>query len=103
MNPAPPRNYGVKIRYYVYVLRSLSKGLLYFGCTSNLRVRLAAHQNGLSYATKGKGPWELIYYEAYRHRGDAYKREGNLKQFGGAYRQLKLRLNCEFASQGGAG
>ena len=42
----------------------------------------------------------MIYYEAYRHQKDAFKREQSLKQFGGAYRQLKLRLNHEFKNKG---
>lgn len=106
MNPAPP----AKVRasnefYYVYILRSMRSGLLYLGCTSNLRIRLAEHQSGQSTATKGKGPWELIYYEAYRDRQDAFMREKSLKQFGGAYRQLKMRLSSvlEAVSQREAG
>ena len=78
--------------HYVYVLRSLRLGSLYIGCTSDLKARVALHQNRRSLATKGKGPWELVYYEAYRHRADAYQREQSLKQFGGAYRQLRKRL-----------
>lgn len=85
-------------RYGVYVLRSLNSGLLYIGCTSDLPARLKSHQERRALATKGKGPWELIYYEAYRHQADAYERERRLKQFGGAYRQLRQRLTCEFVS-----
>lgn len=81
--------------HYVYVLRSLSNRGLYIGCTSNLRVRMRQHQDGRSPATKGKGPWELVYYEAYRQEADAYQRERSLKQFGGAYRQLRKRLAKE--------
>ena len=88
---------GLLSMHYVYVLRSLSNGLLYIGCTSDLRNRLRLHQNGRSLATKGKGPWELIYYEAYRQQSDAYRRERGLKQFGGAYRQLRKRLAGELA------
>ncbi len=83
------------MQYFVYILRSLRSGTLYIGCTSNLCTRLSDHQKERSRATKGRGPWELIYYEVYRHREDAYKREQSLKQFGGAYRQLKKRLSCE--------
>ena len=84
--------------HYVYVLRSTRMGTSYIGCTSDLRARVLSHQNGESLATKGKRPWELLYYEAYRHRADAYERERRLKQFGGAYRQLKRRLTHEFPS-----
>jgi predicted GIY-YIG superfamily endonuclease len=105
MNPAPPscqhEQIGVAPNnrqptqsgwYYVCVLRSLKNGLWYIGCTSNLKSRLANHSERTVFATKGKGPWELIYCEAYRERKNAYLRERALKQFGGAYRQLKRRL-----------
>jgi len=47
---------------------------------------------------------KMRYYEAYRYRGDAYKREQSLKQFGGTYRQLRLCLSCELGRpKGGAG
>ncbi len=110
MNPAPPYSKSglnavkgneielFKMQYFVYILRSLRSGTLYIGCTSNLCTRLADHQKGQSRATKGKGPWELIYYVVYRHQEDAYKREQSLKQFGGAYRQLKKRLSCELSA-----
>ena len=115
MNPAPPlceaiaverdgtKRINAAVEYYCYVLRSVRDGSLYFGCTSDLRNRLAEHQSGRSRATKGHGPWELIYYEAYRCREDAYRRERSLKQFGGAYRQLRQRLRCELSKRGGAG
>jgi len=78
--------------YYVYILRSVANGSWYIGCTSDLMRRLRLHQSRSVPATKGKGPWQLFYYEAYRDRNTAYTREQNLKQFGGAYRQLRRRL-----------
>ena len=88
---------GRRSMCYVYVLRSLTNGSLYLGCTSDLRKRLSLHQSRRVVAPKGKGPWELIYYEAYRQQATAYKRERTLKQFGGAYRQLTWRLMPEGA------
>jgi len=82
--------------YYVYVLRSLSRGVLYIGCTNSLKTRVIRHQHRQVVATKGKGPWELLYYEVYRLRDEAYERERRLKQFGGAYRQLRKRLLVPF-------
>ena len=87
--------------HYVYVLRSLGgNGKWYIGCTADLRTRTVLHQNGRVLATKGKGPWERVYYEDYRRQTDAFQRERSLKQFGGAYRQLRKRLarECQFAS-----
>lgn len=60
---------------YVYVLESLRDKNLYVGCTYDLQRRLREHNQGESFATKGRRPFKLIYYEAYRHRKDAEKRE----------------------------
>lgn len=37
-------------------------------------------------------PVELIYFEAYRSKKDAFERERNLKYYGSGLRNLKLRL-----------
>ena len=58
----------------------------YIGFSTNLRARLGQHQNGESFATKSRGPWKLIYYEAYTEREDAEGREKFLK--GGAGRRF---------------
>jgi putative endonuclease len=74
--------------FYVYVLRSESDSGFYIGFSTNLRARLRQHQDGESLATKSRGPWKLIYYEAYTEREDAEGREKFLKS--GAGRRLKL-------------
>jgi putative endonuclease len=57
---------------YVYVLRSRKNNHWYTGCTSDLRKRFKQHNNSeLKSWTKGRGPFELICYEAYRHPKDA--------------------------------
>jgi len=50
------------------------------------------HNEGLSRSTKSKTPWELIYYESFKDRALAEKREKSLKYFGKAYGQLKRRI-----------
>jgi putative endonuclease len=69
--------------YYVYVLQSESDDGLYIGYSANLRRRLAAHQDGLATATSYRGPWRLIYYEAYTEELDAKGREEFLKSGSG--------------------
>jgi putative endonuclease len=61
--------------FYSYIIRSLSTGKLYKGSTNNIENRLWAHNAGLSPYTKGRGPWELIYFEAFQTRAEAMKRE----------------------------
>jgi putative endonuclease len=60
----------------------------YIGFSTDLKRRLSEHKRGASFATKSRGPWKLIYYEAYTEREDAENREKFLKS--GAGRRLKL-------------
>ena len=61
--------------YYIYILLSKKNRRLYVGYTVDLRRRLREHQKGLVPSTKKDRPWELIYYEAYRNKWDALRRE----------------------------
>ena len=69
--------------YYVYVLQSESDDGLYIGYSENLRRRLTEHRAGQSFATSYRGPWQLIYYEAYLEKADARGREEFLKSGAG--------------------
>jgi putative endonuclease len=77
--------------HYVYVLRSLSDDGFYIGCTENLRKRFQQHVHGNSFATSYRGPWKLIYYEAYLEQADALGREKYLKS-GAGRRFLRSQL-----------
>jgi putative endonuclease len=77
--------------HYVYVLRSIKDKKMYTGCTKDLRKRFSEHNNGKVPSTKGRGPFELIYYEAWLDGTDAFAREKYLKTDMGK-RYLKNRL-----------
>jgi putative endonuclease len=77
--------------HYVYVLRSLRDDGFYVGYSSNLRRRFRQHSEGNSFATSYRGPWKLIYYEAYLEQADALGREKYLNS-GGGRRFLQLQL-----------
>jgi len=77
--------------YYVYIFRSESDDGFYIGFTTDLRRRLKEHQGGKAFATSYRGPWKLIYYEAYLDEQDALGREQYLKS-GGGRRFLKSQL-----------
>jgi len=77
--------------HYVYVIKSSKDGKLYTGCTEDLRKRFNLHNAGKVSSTKGRGHFELIYYEASLNREDAYTREKYLKT-GMGKRYLKNRL-----------
>jgi len=91
MNPALPKEDW----YYVYMLKSNKTSYIYIGCTANLKKRLKEHEDGKVYSTKKMLPVELIYYEAYRVKECAYKRESSLKQYGSGLAKLKRRLGIE--------
>ena len=65
--------------YYVYILKSLKDGKLYIGRTSTLQKRLSRHKNGLVKATKNRRPLIIVFYEAFRNKGDAIRREKYFK------------------------
>lgn len=96
MNPAPPT------WYYVYLLKSKKDNLVYIGCTSNLNKRLNEHKEGKNFSTKKMLPIELIYFEAYKSKNDAFTREKHLKYHSSSLRNLKIRLK-DSIEKGGAG
>jgi len=77
--------------FYVYVFQSESDDGLYIGFSTDLRRRMKEHQAGEAFATSHRGPWRLIYYEAYLEEEDALGRERYLKS-GGGRRFLKNQL-----------
>lgn len=76
---------------YVYVLRSKKDQKWYTGHTGDLRKRFRLHNTGQVAATKSRGPFELIYYEASLDKEDMYAREKYLKS-GPGKEFLKNRL-----------
>ncbi|MDO8486232.1 MAG: GIY-YIG nuclease family protein [Candidatus Staskawiczbacteria bacterium] len=78
--------------FYVYIIKSKKDKSIYIGYTEDLLRRMQEHNTGKSIYTKNKYPYELIYYESYKHKTDAKYRENNLKKFAQAYSQLKGRI-----------
>jgi len=78
--------------YYVYILKSIIRDIIYIGFTIDLKNRFKEHNNGKSSFTRKYMPWRLVYYEAYNSQKDAIEREKQLKRFAKAYGQLKNRI-----------
>lgn len=78
--------------FYVYLLKSKKTETKYIGCTGDLRKRLLEHNSGKVYYTKNKGPWILIYYEAFINKYDAFNKERQLKNEYTKKRHLLERL-----------
>ena len=79
--------------FYVYLIKSKKDRDLYTGSTNDLKRRLLEHNKGLNLSTKHRGPFELVYYEAYKSEEDARIREHNLKLRANALNQLKRRTS----------
>jgi putative endonuclease len=77
--------------FYTYVLLSKKDGRWYTGSTGDLRKRFNQHNTGQVFATKNRGPFKVIYYEACLNEQDARFREKYLKS-GMGKRYLKNRL-----------
>ena len=85
--------------YYTYVLLSLKDGQFYTGYTSDLRKRLAEHNNGESKSTMHRRPLILIYFEGCLDIRDAIRREKYLKSGNGKiYLNNRLRKYLENAN-----
>jgi len=85
--------------FYVYALKSKKNDDLYVGYTEDLKQRLKAHNQGRVKSTKGSRHWTLVYYEGYKNKLDATKREKQLKEHkpkSDLKRQIKYSLQKEF-------
>ena len=84
--------------FYTYVLQSKKDGQWYTGATNDLQKRFKEHNEGKVPATKDKGPFQLIYFEACLSKDDAFARERYLKT-GMGKRYIKNRLKRFFSSR----
>lgn len=77
--------------FYTYLLYSLKDKKHYIGYTNNLKRRYSEHSSGQVFATKGRLPLKLVFYEAFLNQKDALRREKYFKTNPGK-RTLKLML-----------
>ena len=63
----------------LYILQSQTTDRFYIGVTDDLARRLREHHERQTPSTRGRGPWTLVYTEAYMTRVDALARERQLK------------------------
>jgi len=84
-------NEECKLMWYTYILRSKKDLKFYTGHTNNLQKRVSLHNSYKVKSTKGRGPFEIVYYEACHDQSDALARERYLKT-GMGKRYLKNRI-----------
>ncbi len=88
--------------YYVYILLSKKDNKLYTGCTHDLKARIQLHNSGKVVSTRKRVPFELIFYEAFLDKHDAFMREQWLKTGWGrnhisnALQQTFVKLKAKF-------
>jgi putative endonuclease len=70
-------------KYFVYLIKSKEAENTYTGFTTDLSSRLKQHNSDISKYTRGKGPWELVWYAAFNNRGKALDFEKYLKSGSG--------------------
>ncbi len=79
--------------FTVYVLKSITTGRFYVGCTNNINRRLEEHSANKTRSIKNKGPFELIHQENYNSLSEGRKREQKIKSYkgGNAFKKLIMR------------
>lgn len=65
--------------FTVYAIKSKEKNYIYVGLTSNLKKRIARHQNGYETTTKFYRPFDIIYLDFFPSRVEAREEEKYLK------------------------
>lgn len=83
------------MKYYVYVLKSLKDGNLYIGVTSNLKRRVLEHNRGKNISTRNRKPFDLIYFETFDDKHQAYKQEWRFKNTSEGNKEM--RQNAKLA------
>ena len=61
--------------FYVYILESKKDKKHYIGQTNNIDNRIKEHNNGKVSSTRGRRPLGLIYFEQYKTRKEALRKE----------------------------
>ena len=67
--------------YYLYILKSETTNRFYIGQSQDVPGRLAYHNANYSKFLKNRGPWRLVYTETFATRGEAMRREYQLKSW----------------------
>ena len=70
------------MEYYVYILHSESLKRFYIGQTADIEKRVQRHNRGMVKSTCGGMPWKLVYKESLPSRGEAMRKEREIKKRG---------------------
>ena len=67
-------------KFFVYILFSEKFNKYYAGSTKDLLKRVEHHNSERARWTKKYQPWKLVYSEEFTNRGDAMKKEREIKR-----------------------
>ena len=81
--------------FFTYILQSEKSSRYYIGSTENLDKRLIIHNSGKVKSTRNKGPWVLKYFEQFKTRTEAVRRELEIKGYkgGNSFKELMVRAS----------
>ncbi|MFG6120995.1 MULTISPECIES: GIY-YIG nuclease family protein [Thalassobacillus] len=81
--------------HYVYILKC-NDGSFYTGYTNNLEQRLAKHESGKGAKyTRGRGPFELVYWESFETKTAAMRKEFQIKRLSRTKKEALIALKSE--------
>jgi putative endonuclease len=78
--------------YYVYVLKSVNFNKVYVGLTTNIDKRLIQHNSGKIKSNKAYTPFIVVYFETFKTREDARKKEKYFKAGAGRRYLTKIGI-----------
>ncbi len=78
------------VKYFVYILKSLSSNKTYVGYTNDIERRIKEHNSGKSSFTSRFMPWEILYVEEADSKEIALKTEKYYKSAAGRRKIKKL-------------
>jgi putative endonuclease len=67
-------------KFYVYILQSRKDFSYYIGQCDDLDARMSKHSDGFSKYTLSKRPLRLVYFEVFKSRSEAIRRENEIKR-----------------------
>ena len=67
--------------YYFYILFSKQLDKFYIGYTNNLEERLRKHNTNHKGFTGKANDWEIVYFEEFDTKSEAYAREREVKNW----------------------
>ncbi len=81
--------------FFMYIIQSDTSARFYVGQTDDIEQRLDFHNTGQSHYTARRGPWKLVYSERFDTRGEAMKREAEIKKWKSAIKIRELIESTE--------